>query len=462
MNFTGERVVPGQVDADLWQEHVSRYEFARSWITPGAEIRDVGCGAGYGAAILADSAAARVLALDIDTEAIEWARAHYQAPKLRFKQADCTEMLDFDGTFDLIVAFEVIEHLARPEMFLKEARRVMRRDGTLLVSTPNRRYYTEERGVKNPFHTREYDAAEFRALLGGFFAHVQLLGQNHVPAITFSRPGAEMSLRAAAAPGNDEPYFFLAVCSHEPQTVKGLVYLPETGNVLRERELHIHKLESDIASLQRETNRELEERRAWAAKLDLELHEKGEVIARLEQEMEERREWVQNLEARIAEREAQIIERQQAVEKVEAELRERAEWAASLEARIAERDALVIERQQAVEKLETESRQAAGQFEAELREKNAWAESLNGEIEAARTRLQELGAELEERNAWAQNLNAEIASLGARLAAAQAQLEAAHAQLSVLLGSRWYRAGKLLGLAPTPKVDREVDRRKQP
>src|ERR1022692_1534706 len=110
MDFTGERVVPGQVDTDLWQEHVSRYEFARSWIKAGAHVRDVGCGAGYGAAILAASGAAKVLALDISAEAVEWARAHYQAPNLQFKQADCTEMLDFDAAFDLIVAFEVIEH----------------------------------------------------------------------------------------------------------------------------------------------------------------------------------------------------------------------------------------------------------------------------------------------------------------------------------------------------------------
>ena len=117
MDFTGERVVPGQVDADLWQEHVSRYEFARRWIKPGAHVRDVGCGAGYGAAILAASGAERVLGLDISSEAVEWARAHYQASNLQFKQSDCTEMLDFNETFDLIVAFEVIEHLERPEMF---------------------------------------------------------------------------------------------------------------------------------------------------------------------------------------------------------------------------------------------------------------------------------------------------------------------------------------------------------
>lgn len=442
MEFTGERVVPGQVDADLWQEHLSRYVYARNWIKPGADVRDVGCGTGYGSAILAASAARRVLALDIDAESIAWARDRYRAPNLEFKQADCREMLDFDASFDLIVAFEVIEHLEHAETFLKEARRVLRKAGVFLVSTPNRRYYTEERGVANPFHVREYDAAEFQALLETHFGHVQLLAQNHVPAIAFTAPGAAMSVAFPDRTARDrtpesQAHFFLAVCSQEPQDVNGIVYLPETGNVLREREQHIHKLEANLAALQAATNRELEERREWAARLNAELREKGEFIAGLERELEERRQWVQDLERRIAERDAQIIERQQTVEKVESELRERAEWAAALESRIAERDQQIIERQSAVE-----------QLEAGLRERSAWAQSLDADLARARARVQELGAEVEERNAWAAGLNAEVASLGARLAATHRQLEAASSSLSAVLGSNWYRAGKLLRLAP--------------
>src|SRR5207244_3211537 len=131
---------------------------------------------------LAAAGAREVLGIDIAADAVEWARAHYSGANLRFAQGDAGAVQEADGSFDLVVAFEVIEHLLDAEKFLRESRRLLRPEGVLVVSTPNRRYYTAERGFTNPFHTREYDAGEFRALLEGHFAHCELLEQNHAPA----------------------------------------------------------------------------------------------------------------------------------------------------------------------------------------------------------------------------------------------------------------------------------------
>src|SRR3954451_11908286 len=161
LEFTGERVVPGEVDQDLLNEHMARYHFA-SRLTRGKRVLDAGCGAGYGSAELARMAE-RVVGIDVAAEAVAFARTNYELPNLRFEQASCTELPFEDGSFDLIVAFEVIEHLENWKGFLQEARRVLAPAGQLIVSTPNKLYYTESRGAHgaNPFHVHEFEFEEF-------------------------------------------------------------------------------------------------------------------------------------------------------------------------------------------------------------------------------------------------------------------------------------------------------------
>src|SRR3954447_7147702 len=97
--FTGERLIPGQVDIDLLNEHMARYHFAVR-LARGKRVLDAGCGAGYGSAALAE-VAERVTAIDIAQEAVDYARAHYDAANLAFEQASCTALPFGDGVFDL-------------------------------------------------------------------------------------------------------------------------------------------------------------------------------------------------------------------------------------------------------------------------------------------------------------------------------------------------------------------------
>src|SRR5712692_70775 len=97
--FTGERVIPGQVDADLLNEHMARYLFA-AFFSSHKLVIDAGCGAGYGSAELARTAA-DVLGIDRSAEAVAFARAEYAAANLRFEEADCLALPAADGSIDL-------------------------------------------------------------------------------------------------------------------------------------------------------------------------------------------------------------------------------------------------------------------------------------------------------------------------------------------------------------------------
>src|SRR5260370_283810 len=72
VEFTGERVIPDQVEPDLWSEHLARYAFAQRYAA-GKHVLDCGCGTGYGTFELGQ-AAAEVTGLDLSCDAIEYAR----------------------------------------------------------------------------------------------------------------------------------------------------------------------------------------------------------------------------------------------------------------------------------------------------------------------------------------------------------------------------------------------------
>src|SRR6202023_2371945 len=84
--FTGERVIPGQVNDDLWAEHMARYAFAARLATQ-ARVLDIGCGTGYGTAELAQHAESAT-GIDISSDAILYARQHY--PTATFLTASAT------------------------------------------------------------------------------------------------------------------------------------------------------------------------------------------------------------------------------------------------------------------------------------------------------------------------------------------------------------------------------------
>jgi SAM-dependent methyltransferase len=328
--FTGERLIPGKVNVDLLNEHLARYMFAVR-LAGGKRVLDAGCGAGYGAAELA-RVAASVVGADIASDAVVFAREQYRNPNLNFEQASCTALPHPDGSFDLVVAFELIEHLADWRSFLQEVRRLLAPGGQFVVSTPNRLYYTESRGAQgaNPFHVHEFDFAEFRAELGAVFPDVALFLENHVEGMAFqpNQIGHTAEVRVdAGAVAPDDAHFFVAVCAHRPQLGNPtFVYIPSAANVLRERERHIALLQQEVDA----KDRLIGEREARVLELQQEVERSNQWALGLNQETEKRAARIVDLQEEVrALREAY----EQRLRELETELEKVGRWAKETEAR---------------------------------------------------------------------------------------------------------------------------------
>ena len=346
--FTGERVIPGQVDPNLWSEHLARYAFARRF-ADGRRVLDAGCGTAYGTAELATRAAS-IWGLDISAEAIQWAREHYPLANAQFLQGSATDLPFASGSFDLVVAFEVIEHLKEYERFLAECARVLTTDGLLIVSTPNRLYYDETRAEvgPNPFHEHEFDGPEFHAALQACFPHVSTLLQNRTecfafhPAETFW-PG-DVRIDGGAG-GGGEAHFFLAVCGKgQLPAGRSFVYVPRAANMLREREHYVRLVDRQLAEAREERDRlldenrklqvELEERNQWAAQLDREIERLGEEIRKEQAGHQETVDWAHSLDRKIEEQSAELSRCVGLLDRAEATVIERTNWAKQLEAQL--------------------------------------------------------------------------------------------------------------------------------
>ena len=168
-----ERIVPAETERGILAIHLKRYEFALPFC-PGKNVLDAGCGVGYGTVFLAD-VARRVVGIDRDEGAIEYARSRYARTNVRFEVGDVLALPHADGAFDVVCSFETIEHVRDPATLVREAARVLRRDGLFVCSTPRSDETNPE--PANPFHEVEFSVAAFDELLRGEFDDVELFGQ---------------------------------------------------------------------------------------------------------------------------------------------------------------------------------------------------------------------------------------------------------------------------------------------
>ncbi|MBR5821218.1 MAG: class I SAM-dependent methyltransferase [Alistipes sp.] len=161
---TAERVSRDVTDNFVFQRSKLAYVEAAKRVQ--GRVLEIGTGTGYGIDIIAPMCSRFVTMDKTRSEELGAMPANVE-----FKEGVVPPLPFADESFDCVVSFQVIEHIERDKEFVREVRRVLKKGGKFIVSTPNRPMSL----TRNPWHVREYNAEQFSALLSEFSA-VEAMG----------------------------------------------------------------------------------------------------------------------------------------------------------------------------------------------------------------------------------------------------------------------------------------------
>ena len=291
-----ERFVPERDRGRLIEvEHVVRYRWAAQ-TAAGRSVLDAGCGTGYGSAILAAAGASEVIGIDIAADVVTGTADTSAAVSRR---AGDVRAIDFpDGRFDLVVCFEVIEHLDDSLTALDELARVLAPDGLLLLSSPNRGVYPPG----NPHHRHEFTPEELIAAVRERLPNVRLVSQSdHLASALLSDSeatttpgGTRDGLAVTWLNGDDTATYTVAAASRaQVPELRGLTAV--TGTL---------EMREWLSALDVQT-RVIGDKDAYIAELEERIAERDRLAALLT-DAEQRLAGVPELEARIEDLEREL------------------------------------------------------------------------------------------------------------------------------------------------------------
>jgi SAM-dependent methyltransferase len=264
-----ERFDPGLMGGSLLEaEHLARYRWAVA-LVEGKRVLDAGCGMGYGSELLAGQGAAEVVGVDVDAGVID-AASSSGSGTATFGLADLRELPADLGEFDVVVCFEVLEHIDEPAAALDRLAAALAPDGILVVSSPNRDVYPPG----NPFHQHEFTPGELHDALAARFAHVRLVRQQDWLAAglfdddDFARVDPQAVQLAKALPGEPgKELYSIGLASDSPlPAAPPFVMLTQTADVKWWQEL-LQSLRDELAA----KSRHVSDLEGWLEQKDAEL-----------------------------------------------------------------------------------------------------------------------------------------------------------------------------------------------
>ena len=283
MLFTGERYIPeyfSDSNDEIVKEHEDRYKTITELITDKV-VLDAACGSGYGSFEISKHAKS-IIGIDISEDSVAYAKNNFLAENLNFEVASVTEIPFDDNEFEVVVSFETIEHISENQqvLFLKQIKRVLKEDGILIISTPDKLIYSDKKNYKNEFHIKEFYEKEFYCFLSNFFKNVEFYYQKQeVCNLIYNKDSLEVSFSTNSEEISGK--YIIAICSDiDLKALKkiGSISIEDTKNDF---------LNTRILSLQDEVN----EKNQWAFnlnseinKINLILEEKENKYLRLEEE----------------------------------------------------------------------------------------------------------------------------------------------------------------------------------
>lgn len=274
LEWTGERYLPfidpKLIGAEIHYEHLHRYAFATRFAKQKIVI-DLASGEGYGSFMLSKEAK-KVIGVEIDKTAVEHASAMYLKDDLEFIQGSILDVpIVGEKIFDVAVCFEAMEHVQDHKKLLSEVKRLLKDDGILIISTPNKITYSDEPKYNNPFHLNELYYMDFKNLLEDYFSNVYTFGQRvyagsniwrlcldsdklaTLDEILVERSGNSFTKRDEE---DKSPLYFIAVASNkELDEINVKSYLIDTSNtILVQRDLQISAIRGQLQEFMAQAN----------------------------------------------------------------------------------------------------------------------------------------------------------------------------------------------------------------